>query len=51
MNGREATVVLSRLYDRFMRGEKQKAGWVNASDFETAVSNSGPARDRTAVQQ
>jgi len=24
-------------YDRFMRGEKLKAGWVNASDFETAV--------------
>jgi arylsulfatase A-like enzyme len=24
-------------YERFMRGEKLKAGWVNASDFEPAV--------------
>jgi N-sulfoglucosamine sulfohydrolase len=24
-------------YERFMRGEKLKAGWVNASDFETSI--------------
>ena len=24
-------------YDRFMRGEKPQAGWVNDSDFETQV--------------
>ena len=24
-------------YERFMRGEKVKAGWVNESDFEKAV--------------
>jgi hypothetical protein len=23
-------------YERFMRGEKITAGWVNASDFETS---------------